>query len=66
MDFVRAIEKELGVKARINYMPIQPGDVTATQADVSALKREVGYEPSTTVEEGIREFVKWYRGYYKM
>lgn len=66
MDFVRAIEKELGVKARINYMPIQPGDVTATQADVSALKKEVGYEPSTTVEEGIREFVKWYRGYYKM
>ena len=65
MDFIRAIENELGLKAKINYMPMQPGDVAATQADVSALKQEVGYQPNTSVEKGINRFIKWYLQYYQ-
>ena len=44
--------------------PLQPGDVPDTMADVEALERDMGYRPKTTVEEGVRRFVEWYRGYY--
>jgi UDP-glucuronate 4-epimerase len=63
--FIDAIEKELGIKAQREYLPMQPGDVPMTYADVSHLEKEFGYRPSTTVEEGIREFVAWWREYYK-
>jgi UDP-glucuronate 4-epimerase len=65
MDFIRAIEKELGKKAEINLMPIQPGDVPETYADVTDLMEAVDYRPSTTVSEGIKNFVDWYKSYYK-
>ena len=65
-DFIQAIEKALGRKAIQEMMPIQPGDVEKTWADVSALVRDFDYNPNTPVEQGIREFVDWYRKYYKV
>jgi UDP-glucuronate 4-epimerase len=64
-DFIDAIEENLGKKAIRNYMPMQPGDVEKTWADVNDLIRDFNYAPKTPVQEGIREFVKWYRAYYK-
>jgi UDP-glucuronate 4-epimerase len=66
MDFVEAIEAELGKKAIKNLMPLQAGDVPATFADVSPLQQAVGYHPKTSVKEGIAAFVKWYREYYSV
>ncbi|RPI42568.1 MAG: NAD-dependent epimerase [Bacteroidetes bacterium] len=63
-DFIDAIERILGKKARRELLPIQPGDVEKTWADVTELKRDFGYNPNTPVEEGIRRFVEWYRDYY--
>ena len=65
MDFVDAIETSIGKKAKINMMPIQPGDVPSTCADVSALQRDVDFTPCTGVEDGIAQFVSWYRNYYQ-
>jgi UDP-glucuronate 4-epimerase len=64
MDFIEALEKALGRKAEKKLMPMQPGDVPATWADVSALQRDFGYSPGTPVEKGIAAFVEWYRGFY--
>jgi UDP-glucuronate 4-epimerase len=63
--FIDCLEKALGLKAVRHLMPMQPGDVVATCADVSALAREVGFEPSTPLEEGLERFVNWYREYYE-
>jgi UDP-glucuronate 4-epimerase len=65
MDFIHAIEDELGKKALINYLPIQMGDVPETYADASSLERAVGYKPQTTIKEGIHEFITWYKSYFK-
>ncbi len=65
MDFVEAIENSIGKKAQINMMPIQPGDVPSTCADVSALQRDVGFKPATGVNDGIDRFVSWYKTYYQ-
>jgi len=64
MDYIKAIEKALGMEAEKNFMPLQAGDVPATSADVQALIDDVGFKPDTPVEEGVRRFVEWYRGYY--
>lgn len=64
MAFIEALEDCLGKKAIKNMMPIQPGDVPATYADVEGLMRDVGFKPATPIELGIRRFVDWYRGYY--
>ncbi|MDB5871011.1 MAG: putative nucleotide sugar epimerase [Ramlibacter sp.] len=64
MDYVSALERALGREARKNYLPMQPGDVPATFADVRALNDWVGFRPDTPVAEGVRRFVDWYRGYY--
>ena len=64
MDFIKAIEKKLNKKANINLMPIQPGDVERTFADVSELVRELDYKPSTTIEQGIEQFIDWYLEFY--
>jgi UDP-glucuronate 4-epimerase len=64
LDFVDAIEEEVGQKAIRNYMPMQVGDVPATWADASLLERLTGYRPNTPVREGIAKFVAWYRDYY--
>ena len=64
LDYIAAIEKHLGRKAQLNLLPLQPGDVPDTYADVEDLARVVGYRPSTPVEEGVGRFVHWYQGYY--
>lgn len=66
MDFVKAIEEELGKKAIINMRPIQPGDVPATYADVSDLVANLDYKPETTIQEGIKQFISWYKNYYQV
>jgi len=58
------LEAELGVKAKRNLLPLQPGDVPDTYADVTELVEDLGYKPNTSVETGIRNFVTWYRDYY--
>tara|TARA_R110002072_G_scaffold4347_1_gene30527 strand:+ start:2760 stop:3770 length:1011 start_codon:yes stop_codon:yes gene_type:complete len=64
LDFVEAIEDELGQKAIRNYMPIQMGDVPATWANAELLKTLTGYKPQTDIKDGIRDFVAWFRDYY--
>ncbi len=65
MDYISALEKELGRTAIKEYLPLQPGDVPDTYADVEQLIKDVHYRPETTVEEGIKKFVLWYREYYR-
>ena len=62
--FIEIIEERVGKKAEKNLLPLQPGDVPATYANVDDLINDVGYKPSTTVEEGIANFVDWYRDFY--
>lgn len=64
-EFIAAIEEELGKKAVRNYLPMQPGDVPRTFADVSQLQAEFNYKPETPVRKGIHEFIKWYRSFYQ-
>ena len=61
---VEVLEKCLGKKAKRNLMPMQPGDVPATYADIDDLERDVGFRPVTPIEEGVRRFVEWYREYH--
>ena len=64
--FITAIEENLGKKAIRNYLPMQPGDVPATCADVEDLQRDVGFTPATPLETGIARFIEWYRSYYRV
>ena len=64
MHFIATLERCLGREAQKNLLPMQPGDVPATWADVQDLVRDVGYQPDTPVEEGVARFVAWYRDYY--
>jgi len=66
LEFIAIIERKLGKKAEKKLMPIQPGDVPATYADVADLQRDVGFAPATPLEVGIGRFVDWYREYYKI
>jgi len=66
MDYIQAIEEALGMKAEKNYLPMQAGDVPATNADVQALIDDVGFAPNTSVREGVSRFVSWYREYYQI
>ena len=61
---IETLEKALGKEAIKNFMPIQPGDVPATWADVDALSEAVGFRPATSIEVGVERFVEWYKGYY--
>lgn len=65
MYFIELIEKNLGVKANINYLPLQAGDVPETYADVDALVDYVDYSPATSIETGIENFINWYKKFYK-
>jgi len=65
MDFILAIESACGKTAVKNYFPMQPGDVYQTNADTSALERDMGYKPSKNLFEGIKETVEWFKEYYK-
>jgi UDP-glucuronate 4-epimerase len=64
MHFIETLEKCLGKKAEKNFLPMQPGDVPATYADIDDLTRDTGFKPTTTIEEGLQHFVDWYREYY--
>jgi len=64
MTFIEVLENCLGSKAEINLLPMQPGDVPATYADVDDLIKDVGFRPETSIEEGVKRFVEWYREYY--
>lgn len=64
--FIEVLEDCLGMKAEKNMLPMQPGDVLATYADVDDLAKDVDFKPSTPIEVGIDNFVKWYRSYYKV
>ena len=66
LDFIACIERALGMKATMNLLPLQDGDVPATYADVDALKAWADFAPATSIETGITRFVDWYRGYYKV
>jgi len=66
MRYIEVIEECLGQQAEKNLLPLQPGDVPDTYADVAALTEDVGYKPDTPIEEGIRKFIEWYRDYYKV
>ncbi len=65
LRFIEVLEQQLGRKAEKNLMPLQPGDVPETYADVEDLVRDIGFKPSTPIEVGIERFVTWYRSYYK-
>ena len=64
-EFIATLERALGVEAVKNYLPMQPGDVEATYADVRDLIRDTGFSPATPLSEGIARFVEWYKSYYK-
>ncbi len=64
IHFIECIENALGMKAVKNLLPMQPGDVPATFANIDALEQAVGFRPSTPIETGIQKFVEWYRTYY--
>ncbi len=66
MDYIDALEKALNKKAKINFLPLQPGDVPDTYADVTSLKNKFNYKPSTSVVEGVSKFIKWYKTYFKI
>ena len=65
MEFIETLEKCLGRTACKEFLPMQPGDVYQTYADVSGLMRDYDFKPDTSIEDGLRQFVAWYREYYK-
>jgi UDP-glucuronate 4-epimerase len=64
--FIEVLEKCLGIEAKKNLLPMQPGDVPSTYADISDLVRDVGFKPDTSIEVGVEKFVNWYRDYYRI
>jgi len=64
LDYIAALERALGKKARLEMKPMQPGDIKATYADTTALARAVGFAPSTALEQGLQRFADWFRQYY--
>ncbi|GAE31357.1 NAD-dependent epimerase [Halalkalibacter hemicellulosilyticus] len=66
MDFIETLEKHLGIKAKKEFLPMQPGDVKATYADIDELQRDTGFKPSTTIDAGLKKFVDWYKKYYNV
>lgn len=65
LKYIEVIEKELGRKAQMNMLPMQKGDVPGTHASVERLQNQFGYQPKTSIEEGIKKFIAWYREYYR-
>ena len=63
-EFIATIENLMGKSARKNFLPMQPGDVVATYADVEELSQDIGFKPTTSIAEGLANFVKWYQSYY--
>ena len=65
LRYIEVLERNLGKRAQMNLLPMQPGDVPITRADVTDLERDFGYHPGTTIEEGVARFIEWYRGHYR-
>lgn len=65
MKYISALEQALGIEARKNMLPMQPGDVLDTSADTAELYRVIGFKPETSVEEGVKRFIEWYKSFYK-
>ena len=65
MDFIKAIENNLGIEAKKEFIEMQPGDVPITSSDTSSLEDWIGYKPNTSVNDGISKFIRWYRNFYK-
>ena len=65
LDFIAILEDVLGIEAQKNFLPMQPGDVLATYADVDDLRRDIGFEPRTALREGLSRFVEWFRAYHE-
>ena len=66
IEYIQAIEDELGMKAKKMLLPMQPGDVAATESDSSQLQKWINYKPNTPIKEGIKKFIIWYRGFYEV
>tara|TARA_B100000212_G_C27342167_1_gene519696 strand:- start:228 stop:1253 length:1026 start_codon:yes stop_codon:yes gene_type:complete len=66
LEFLKVLEETLSIKANINFLPIQSGDVVATESDTRILEEYIGYKPKTDIKDGIAEFVKWYKKFYKI
>ncbi|HGW6102457.1 TPA: NAD-dependent epimerase [Citrobacter werkmanii] len=66
MDYIKALEDALGIEATKNMLPLQPGDVLETSADTKALYDVIGFKPETTVKDGVKNFVDWYRNFYNV
>jgi UDP-glucuronate 4-epimerase len=66
LRYIKVLEECLGVTAKLDLLPMQPGDVPSTMADVTELEQAIGFRPRTTVEEGVSRFVEWYRAYYNV
>jgi len=66
MDYIKAIEDALGIKANIELLPLQPGDVIDTYADVQDLVKDFNYKPSISINEGVVKFIKWYKNHYNI
>ena len=63
-DFLDILQEEIGKKASIDYLPLQPGDVVATYANIDDIQADVGYKPTTDVRTGLKHFIKWYKEFY--
>ena len=66
IEYIHAIEKAVGKEAILDLLPLQPGDVPDTFADSTALEKAVDYKPSVSVNDGVKQFVDWYRDFYKV
>jgi len=66
MDYITALEEALGITAQKNMLPMQPGDVLETSADTKALYDVIGFKPQTSVKDGVKNFVDWYKAFYKV
>ena len=66
IDFIETLEKHLGVKAQKELLPMQPGDVPETYADIDDLIKDIGFKPKTSLDVGLKHFVDWYRSYYRV
>jgi len=66
MDYIKALETSLGITAKKELLPMQPGDVLDTYADVDDLVEDFGYKPSTSIKNGVEKFVQWYKSYHNL
>jgi UDP-glucuronate 4-epimerase len=66
MELITIIEDELGIKAEKNFLPLQPGDIPETFADIEKTRTMLGFNPKTSIRTGVREFLRWYRDYYRI